>query len=292
MSDSVNSSRVLERRLSFLSLALVLLTIYVVAASIFVLPLRVLLGFNRDFVVFGMWSWTRAIVVAAIILLVIFVAAVVLMSVFSIGRYAFGEWKRPASLAPLTTWITALASGAGALLACGFAISIWRSGATTALFYFIRTANMWNGVSVLLPLMFLGIAALILGVGELPRLNLLEGNGLASPFLGFGAAKSFTGVEDGERRIIELLGCPAEKLPNAALWMALPLVIFLYFILSGLSAIPIDGEFFGLFFGLVEMFVSTAFLIVFARFICIWIEVRRLLNRLDFHPTRVIPQPE
>jgi hypothetical protein len=214
------------------------------------------------------------------------VGAVIILGTIALSLRTLEEARRPDRSASLTTWTTAAGSVIGAGLAVGFAISIWTRDPTAALFYFLRAANLNNGVSPLLPLLFLGVAALFLSICDLTRLNLLEECVVTTPFLGFAGEDSFKGADHHESRVATLLQCRSENLPNWALWMMAPPVVFLYFGFLGLKPIPIDGRYFGLFFALVAIFVYTAFLTLFARFVSVWIELRRLLRRFYFHPTR------
>lgn len=287
LSDSVIPTQVLERRLCLLSFNLVLLIAYVVAASVFMLPLRTVTGFSRDIIVFGgIWSWPRVALIVFAGLSVLVVGAIVILGTITLSVRTLEEARRPDRSASLTAWITTAASVLGAGLAVGFAISIWTRDPTAALFYFLRAANLNNGVSPLLPLLFLGVAALFLSICDLTRLNLLEDCVVTTPFLGFAGEDSFKGADYHERRVATLLQCRSEHLPNWALWIMAPPAVFLYFGFLGLKPIPIDGRYFGLFFALVAIFVYTAFLTLFARFVSVWIELRRLLRRFYFHPSR------
>jgi hypothetical protein len=287
LSDSVILAHVLERRLCLLSFNLVLLTVYVVAASVFMLPLRTVTGFSRDVIVFGgVWSWPRVALIVFAGLSVIVVGAILILGTIALSVHTLDEARRPNRSASLTNWITAAASVIGVGLAVGFAISIWTRDPTAALFYFLRAANLNNGVSPVLPLLFLGVAALFLSICELTRLTLLEECVVTTPFLGFAGEDSFKGADHHESRVATLLQCRSENLPNRALWIMAPPAVFIYFGFLGLKPIPIDGRYFGLFFALVAIFVYTAFLMLFARFVSVWIELRRLLRRFYFHPSR------
>jgi hypothetical protein len=287
LSDSVIPVHILERRLYLLSFNLVLLIAYIVAASVFMLPLRTVTGFSRDVIIFGgVWSWPRVALIVFAGLSVIVVGAIAIFGTITLSVRTLEEVRRPDRSASLTTWITAAASLIGAGLAVGFAISIWTHPPTAALFYFLRAANLNNGVSPLRPLLFLGIAALFLSICDLTRLNLLEECVVTTPFLGFAGEASFKGADHHESRVATLLQCRSEQLPNWALWIMAPPVVFLYFGFLGLKPIPVDGRYFGLFFVLVAIFVYTAFLTLFARFVSVWIELRRLLRRFYFHPSR------
>jgi len=54
------------------------------------------------------------------------------------------------------------------------------------LIYFVRAVNLWNGVSPILPMLFIGIAALWLSVSELRRQGLSEEHVVTNNFLSFG----------------------------------------------------------------------------------------------------------
>ena len=182
--------------------------------------------------------------------------------------------------------ITFIASAFGVLLALWFACLIWWQKPLDALLYFVRAAHLWNGVSPLRPLLFVGIAALWLSVSELWRLSLSEEYVLTNDFLGFGNDGSFTGIGAHERVTVDLLKCSTNKIPFFWLWIALPFVVYLLLDFPGIKLIALDGRFFTWFFILIAFFVYTSLLLFFGRFIAVWFKLSALLQRLYMHPTR------
>src|SRR5258708_25205719 len=132
------------------------------------LPLRTVTGFSRHVIVFGgVWSWPRVALIVFAGLSVIVIGAIVILGTITLCIRTLEEARRPDRSASLTTWITAAASVIGTGFAVRFAISIWTRSATASLFYFLRVANLYNGVPPLHPLLFLGIAPLFLIILEL-----------------------------------------------------------------------------------------------------------------------------
>lgn len=176
----------------------------------------------------------------------------------------------------------------GLALVTFFIISQWWQPPGFALLNFIRAANLGNGVSPLMPLIFLGAANLCLIGGDLWRLRLIEDCRVKPPFLNFeAAAQSFRGTDALEARVIHLIECSPWELPGTWLLIALLAAAFVYFACSrGLPFVSIDGWSFNLLFFLSAAFIYFYFSILLLRFVWIWRELHRLLRRLYWHPTR------
>jgi hypothetical protein len=278
-----------NRRLSFLSLILVLLTFYIVASAVWLLPLRAM----------GLWSstssWSAAFwLITWAVGPIIIAGALILLSCVRLtwgmvtkAKQAYKKNRLTAtsrllfSKASWTASLRFIASIIGVVMALRFTVSIWRQEPLPALLYFVRSANLWNGVSPLLPLLYIGIAALSLSISELWRINASDEYVLTRDFLGFGDEGSFTGIGAHERATVRMLKCPTDHIPFWSLWLTLPLVF-----LAGLKLIALDGQVFTLFFIGIAIFVCISFLLLFGRFIAVWIELRSLLRRLAMHPTR------
>jgi len=289
-----------DREFSLLSFVLVLLTFFLVSSAIWLLPLRamslwapdisshwlVTLGNNC-----GLLFWAVVPTLIAGFLIALGLVGL-LLDKDRQTALVHGEASRRATsmiLLRKASWTAALrfiASLIGIGVAIIFAISIWRQEPLQALFYFVRAANLWDGVSPLLPMLYIGIAALWLSVSELWRMNLAEEYVLNSDFLGFGHGGSFTGIGLSERTIVHLLKCPTDEIPFWALWLVLPLVVYVLLDMPGFKLIALDGQVFTLFFIGIATFVYTSFLLMFGRFIAVWWELRSLLRRLAVHPTR------
>ena len=288
-----------NRRLSLLSFVLVLLTFFIVASAVWLLPL------------FAMSLWTRSLVrpfnmlhenswlLAWTIVPTLIAGLLIILGLVGFARDQYHQanqiqhqawWKATSRFlfneASWTAMFRFIASVIAITLALLFTISIWRQEPLQALLYFVRAANLWNGVSPLLPMLYIGFAALCLSVGELWRLSLSEEYVVNKNFLGFGDDGSFTGVGSHERAAVRLLKCSADEVPFWWLWIALPWVIYLLLDLPGYNWVAIDGRVFTWFFVAIVIFFFTALLLLFGRFIALWFELSSLLRRLYMHPTR------
>jgi hypothetical protein len=281
-----------NRRLSLISFVLVLLTFFIIASSVWILPLRAM----------SLWSLSNPTSSFSTRLLDTIrnngqlLAWTVIPTLLASGLIFFGiagltanTIKHPDLLGARASWTaryTFSSSIIGVLFALVLAVSIWLPQPLKALIYFVRAANLWNGVSPLLPMLFIGLAALWLSVSELWRLALSEEYVLNDDFLGFHDAGSFTGIHIHERSTVRFLQCSTDDIPFWRLWLTLPFVIYLLLDTPGLKLVALDGRIFNLFLIGVAIFVYTWFLLLFGRFVAVWLELRALLRRLYVHPTR------
>lgn len=161
------------------------------------------------------------------------------------------------------------------------------------IFFFIRAVDLTSGISPLLPILMVGMAGLLCSICALRRWSLVERmhrphspEPLATlSFLSFENSQktSFIGVGEIERRISHLLKCSWFQLPAWPLVMLLLLIPFWHFFIN--RFIPtIEGFVFDWLVKLAFGAVSVALAIAFLRFVCIWVELRRLLRRFSAHP--------
>jgi hypothetical protein len=283
-----------NRRLSFLSLILVLLSFYIVASAVWLLPLRAM----------SLWSAASAQSENFWLLIwnvgpTLIAGALIFQSLARLTRSMVTEAKEAHEKKWLTATFTLLFSNSswtaslrfiasiiGVVVTLIFTVSIWWQEPIRALLYFVRAANLWNGVSPLLPLLYIGVAALWLSISELWRVNASAEYVLTRNFLGFGDDGSFTGIGAHKRATIHLLKCTTDDIPFWLLWLTLPLVFYVLADMPGIQLIALDGRVFTCFFITIAIFVYTSFLLLFGRFIAVWIELRSLLHRLAMHPTR------
>jgi hypothetical protein len=180
-----------------------------------------------------------------------------------------------------------------------FVFSIYEKPAPFALFDFVRASDLWNGVSVLHPLLFAGIAGLCMAVCSLRRLNLLQECRVRSPFLGFDRDpasflgsyqdpwSSFIAVGKCEQQVADRLEGPFLQLPLAVPIGALIAFAGIYFIWFRQWRIPpIDGTAFAWFFYSLLSVVYALFYVALLRFVYIWCALRKFLKVLYWHPTR------
>jgi hypothetical protein len=291
LDDSAIANRA-NRRLSLLSFTLVLMAFFIVASAVWILPLRAMSlwtpsastswwGVMRDTVRlnYELIAWTLGPVIIA--------GALIVAGLVGLSLDTVRQRRQLSGRASRTTTYTFFSSVFGVLFAVVFALSIWLAEPLNALLYFVRAANLWNGVSPLLPMLFIGLAALWLSVSELWRLSLSEEYVLTDNFLGFGDKGSFTGIGAHERATVNFLACSTDRIPFWRLWITLPFVIYVLIDMPGLKLVALDGRVFNLFVIGVAIFVYTSFLLLFGRFTAVWIELRALLRRLSMHPTRL-----
>ncbi|HVC45345.1 MAG TPA: hypothetical protein VND20_11060 [Candidatus Binataceae bacterium] len=287
LEDAVDPSGVLERRLCLLSLNLVLVSAYVLATAVALLPLHTVFGFSRRQAVFGgVLSAPRVATLVVAGLYILAVGVITLLGTVVLCARAIREWRQSGNHASWVVWLRVASCAIGAGLSIWYALSIWREDPITTIFYFVRAADLGNAASPLKPLLFLGVATLLLSICELMRLSLIEECVMPDLFGQFDDHSSFAGARRYEQRAVAMLQCAAERLPNQALWLALPWLVFLFFHFLPDDIRTIDGTAFGAFFTLVAVLAYTAFLLLFVRFVFVWIDLRRLLQRLYFHPTR------
>jgi hypothetical protein len=189
----------------------------------------------------------------------------------------FKLFKTPAFLVLAATAI------AFALASC-FVVRIWTRNFVEALLFFLRSADLRDGVSPLMPLLFLGIAATCVIVAELWRVTLLDECRIRKPFLNFNR-EAFTGLEELEKALIKALDCTVCRLPGSMPAAAILLLIFL-FALGGITPERwLDGLSFKYFFGFVALFVYVELSFSLLRFAFIWATLKSLLRFLYWHPT-------
>jgi hypothetical protein len=281
LDDSAIVNR-LDRRLSLLSMICVLLSFFLLATAVWLLPLRAMglwtpsdISLLRDNLWLLVWTLVPTLLVGGLILLSL--GGLILDTVRQSRSHDQASW---------TVKLRLIASVISVFLTFGFAFMIYRQQPLQAVLYFVRASNLWNGVSPLLPLLYIGFAALWLSASELWRLSLSEEYVLAPNFLGFGDEGSFAGIGAHERATVRLLKGSTNQIPFWGLCMVLPFVIFFLLHMPGLELVAIDGRFFNLFFISVAIFVYTSLLLLIARFIAIWFELHPLLRQLYMHPTR------
>ena len=164
------------------------------------------------------------------------------------------------------------------------------------LFFFLRAGDFTSGISPLVPLLLVGMAAFLWAFCELRRLMLLER--LYNPdklrqqeppqaaprYLNFehDSTRSFAGLSALEENLINLFKRSILRLPAAPLVVAGLLIPCGYLWLRVIPSIegPAFDRLFGLFFVVVSLLMSLNFL----RFVYVWIVLRRLLRRLSHHP--------
>lgn len=163
-------------------------------------------------------------------------------------------------------------------------------------FFFLRTTDVANGVSLLIPVALLGLASFLTFFSAVRRLNLSERMAcLPSPdarnhnvepaFLRLdnSGSKSFQGVAKIEEKIRELI--VGRGISTWTICCFSALILFVYWLLFLLPYMPTsDGKFFDLFFKCMFYLVPMSLILAFVWFAATWLQVRKLLRRLSWHP--------
>jgi hypothetical protein len=284
LGDAIIQDWALERRLLVSAVALGFLTAYTVAGGFALLPLELehLLGTVADHRRFLGYATELVVIVVS--------SALLAATIRSLLR--LGGCPRPKPQFPVMAGLLLITGVIQLLLSGFFVYSIWTSDRTTILFTFLRSANLGNGVSPLLPLIFAGVGGLTLLACQLERLRLLEDCSTRTSqtadvsFTGLAGQDSFYGVDQQEEKITRLLECRPLTLPGARILLALLIVGLVYDVayFCWIDRDPwraIDGRWFYFLFLAVSATVYGLFALLLLRF------VQGLLRRLYWHPSRI-----
>ncbi len=158
-----------------------------------------------------------------------------------------------------------------------------------AMFFYLRTTNPGNGVSILLPWIFINLALLSIAAANLRRLHLLERmHNMPRPPAAPGSflrlsTDSFVGVATAEDRINRLLLLRPYQLPWGRV-LSPAIVLFFAYLLLFKPVQFTDERGFDLFFKGAFLFVPLIILWTMLRFVQTWKAVKALLKRLSWHP--------
>jgi hypothetical protein len=188
--------------------------------------------------------------------------------------------KRP-SVPPKVTFIYG-----SILFVVIFAIEFFSARLTgpRAVFLFLRTASLGDGVSPLVPLLWVAIAGLLMLMCTLRRLNLSELRSVGADFLHFGT-DSFKAIEEFEIRVRNELSAP---LPGGVYLAPIFLVIGAAYCYAHWAVLyaSLDGGLFAGAFLILSLLVYSVIGTVLLRLIITWLAIRGLLRNLYWHPSR------
>lgn len=265
-----------SRRIYLLSFLLGIFAVYSVALSFYLLPWR-FEQFSVNMV--GAWRFAAYLVAIAIW------GALASTLLSSVVRIFIASQNPDANSArSLGPWvILALASG-GTVLGLLFAIKLWTGEARFVLFESMRAYYLTDGVSPLLPLIYLGLAALTLLACQLRRVALFEDCLIIPDFLNL-SDSSFAGVDGLANEVVDRLA--RWRLPGAWPITGVVVAVVAYFGVTKVAgANSIEGLRFDVFFISVAFLVYELFAIELLRVVTVWLALKRLLRRLYFHPFR------
>jgi hypothetical protein len=161
-------------------------------------------------------------------------------------------------------------------------------------FFFLRTTELTNGISILPPGLLVALTAFLLFFLAVRRLNLAEQMSfmlkprqrpdVAPQLLRFDdkRAKSFEGLRLLEDRVKETIISPNFRVPGAAL--VIPLFFINLFFFQANFIPSVEGPWFDWFFKLAFCFVPLMLVLALLRLIWLWVSAKRLLRSLWCHP--------
>jgi hypothetical protein len=153
-----------------------------------------------------------------------------------------------------------------------------------AVFLFLRAGTLGDGVSPLVPLLWVAIAGLLMLVCTLRRLNLSELRSVGAVFLNFGT-DSFQAIEEFEVKVRNELSAP---LPGGVYLAPIFLVIGATYCYAHWAVLfaSLDGGLFAAAFLILGLVVYSVIGTVLLRLIITWLAIRGLLRNLYWHPSR------
>jgi hypothetical protein len=163
---------------------------------------------------------------------------------------------------------------------------IWHYGWAAPLYLFYRGTNLGNGVSPIVPIVFVGTAALALLFSSLRRIAILRVSRDSSATLGFTQTfNSFNGTVLLEEQLKKYLKERPNHLPGAQIfyWLGVFGGGWFFFMRPNGS---IDGKWFDFLIILGAFAVFVAVVWALLRLVLAWRAMRELLRRLYRHPSR------
>lgn len=271
-----------ERRSYLLAITMIAATLFLVLCCLALLPYQSgVLGMSRPAVDWKPYSWVGWTLIG-------FAAAAIPAVLISI----LVAWKKLWTAGPR---VGALLAACVALLGLGIAyavaLQLWTNGGprwaytpASSIFLFLRSANLFSGVSALLPIMYVGAAGAVLMVGEARRMNLIRRLGVG--FLDFPpAATSFAGVPDLERVVTFRLGDGLLGLLGGVI-LIVTSTAFVFAATLSEAGRSVDGRWFGALILVASMFIYSLIAMALLRLVLAWQALRRVTLRLYEHPTR------
>jgi hypothetical protein len=289
-----------DRRVYLLACCMSLLTISLAGTLTVLLPDWIDSKFNQ-YIRYEHGVFFHALAYTAFVLTLIVLVAVLIWLPLSII-----SWMRQPNLGRgsrmLAVFYLAISLGMFALagIALGrHAVSVITDDklAIEALFFFLRATDLGSGVSLLLPWIFIGLAAFLSFFSDVRRLNLAEKmyslkdprneSGNFEPFLNF-TAPSFSGLDKLEDKVKGLVIGRIFTVPGAIVIIFLIFVPYFQRFIEQHTA-SVEGRRFDLFFIAAFYVVPLLLMWAFLRFCWLSLALIRLLRRLDWHPLFTTP---
>jgi hypothetical protein len=215
--EAVDSQSRPARRTILFEYALLLLLAEGIMFAFLILPMSTWTAFGQ-----GYLTWKLSPLVKFLVLPVSSIAVVlaILAVIVTFSRAMTGpasSWRKAGVFL-----ILAIATAAAASVAMLIDVQpkAWQTATAVRTFLFLRSVNLGNDVSPLVPILLVAGAGLLLVICSLLRLSLLEECPLPKPFLNF-CDESFEGVSALESRIRHQLECNPLTLPGSRVLLPL-----------------------------------------------------------------------
>ena len=292
LDEPVSPAYRLQARLYLLTCSVSMLSVYIVLAAVYSLPAITAHRLDAASTVTD-WRWLVALGTATPLIL-----ACLLSLAMAVAVVARAFWKAPQRDSVLRVEVKAVVLGgcaASLCLALGLA-AVWLRTAWTsppeAFFIHLRAFEILSGLSPLVPLVCVALAAFLWGYCSFRRLRMIDGirapeseDSGANCFLKADTA-SFNGLRTLETVVRELLERASAFSIRWYLGLVLlALVAGLYLFVFRFVPSYESRAFYAL-FGSAFVLVYSALAMEFGRLWLIWQGLRRFLRRLAWHPMR------
>ena len=197
---------------------------------------------------------------------------------------AFWLVRQPPERGPVPARIRLYGSILTAVIVAAGFLSAQHARSIKAAFLFLRAATFGDGVSPLVPLLWVAVAGLLMLMCVLRRLNLSELRHVDAVFLNF-HTDSFRGIDRLETKITNQLSA---ALPGPVNLVPIALVVgaVYWYAHKAIFLASLDGKFFAALFFALALLVYLVIGIVLIRLVSTWLAIRTLLRNLYWHPSR------
>jgi hypothetical protein len=169
-----------------------------------------------------------------------------------------------------------------AVLSIAYGFDLYRQPPFEAFTYYVRATDPASGVTPLVPLFLVQLCAGLWALGSLTRLRLYER--LRGPRLLDLAGPSSHGLERLETELVATVGAGTSKLPFSLLGLSLIAVASYRLLWNRTLAPPYEPSSFNWLFSVAFFFVYFGIVVLFVRFVNVWVAFSRLLRAVALFP--------